>query len=275
MNWTDQNTYDLGPADKRAADGIRTHDLVLTKDALCQLSYSSQFGLWSSHGDDRCHTRRSLAADNPQLLYKPPENDPAKQILLLIYSPNPAKAGEGSRTLVNSLEGYGSTVELHPRLQMTNFLMTNDEVNLRSSFVIRASYSYSSQVGGAGFEPAKALPSDLQSDPFDRSGNPPFCLSLDLGCFQPGLVHVGRPTCMRNEISLQQNEGLPLRASGGTRTHNLLITNQLLCQLSYASRSIPPREPLNISKRPRYARRMGLKICRTPNVSRKITVTPP
>ena len=28
-------------------------------------------------------------------------------------------------------------------------------------------------MGGAGFEPAKALPSDLQSDPFDRSGNPP------------------------------------------------------------------------------------------------------
>ena len=28
-------------------------------------------------------------------------------------------------------------------------------------------------VGGAGFEPAKAVPSDLQSDPFDRSGNPP------------------------------------------------------------------------------------------------------
>ena len=29
-------------------------------------------------------------------------------------------------------------------------------------------------MGGAGFEPAKAVPSDLQSDPFDRSGNPPF-----------------------------------------------------------------------------------------------------
>ena len=28
-------------------------------------------------------------------------------------------------------------------------------------------------MGGAGFEPAKAEPSDLQSDPFDRSGNPP------------------------------------------------------------------------------------------------------
>ncbi len=30
------------------------------------------------------------------------------------------------------------------------------------------------EMGGAGFEPAKALPSDLQSDPFDRSGNPPW-----------------------------------------------------------------------------------------------------
>ena len=28
-------------------------------------------------------------------------------------------------------------------------------------------------VVGAGFEPAKAEPSDLQSDPFDRSGTPP------------------------------------------------------------------------------------------------------
>ena len=29
------------------------------------------------------------------------------------------------------------------------------------------------EMGGEGFEPSKALPSDLQSDPFDRSGNPP------------------------------------------------------------------------------------------------------
>ena len=28
-------------------------------------------------------------------------------------------------------------------------------------------------VEGVGFEPTKAKPSDLQSDPFDRSGNPP------------------------------------------------------------------------------------------------------
>ncbi len=36
-------------------------------------------------------------------------------------------------------------------------------------------------MGGAGFEPAKAMPSDLQSDPFDRSGNPPFKLRLGVG----------------------------------------------------------------------------------------------
>ncbi len=31
----------------------------------------------------------------------------------------------------------------------------------------------SSMVEGEGFEPSKAEPSDLQSDPFDRSGTPP------------------------------------------------------------------------------------------------------
>jgi hypothetical protein len=31
---------------------------------------------------------------------------------------------------------------------------------------------------GAGFEPAKAEPSDLQSDPFDRSGTPPLNQAL-------------------------------------------------------------------------------------------------
>ena len=33
-------------------------------------------------------------------------------------------------------------------------------------------------MAGAGFEPAKAEPSDLQSDPFDRSGTPPEAPSL-------------------------------------------------------------------------------------------------
>ena len=34
-------------------------------------------------------------------------------------------------------------------------------------------------VEGEGFEPSKAEPSDLQSDPFDRSGTPPIGLAGD------------------------------------------------------------------------------------------------
>ena len=57
-------------------------------------------------------------------------------------------------------------------------------------------------VGRGGFEPPKSKTSDLQSDPFGRSGICPYIL------FCCG-------------------------AGDWTRTHNLLITNQLLCQLSY------------------------------------------
>ena len=57
-------------------------------------------------------------------------------------------------------------------------------------------------VGEGGFEPPKALPADLQSVPFGHSGIPPY----ELG------------------------------AGGRTRTPDLLITNQLLYQLSYTSR---------------------------------------
>ena len=60
-------------------------------------------------------------------------------------------------------------------------------------------------VGEGGFEPPKALPADLQSVPFGHSGIPPY-----------SFVCGG--------------------AGGRTRTPDLLITNQLLYQLSYTSR---------------------------------------
>jgi hypothetical protein len=61
-----------------------------------------------------------------------------------------------------------------------------------------------------GFEPSKAEPPDLQSGPFDRSGTSP--------------------------INPHANITLKKRGAGdGTRTRDLLITNQLLYQLSYAS----------------------------------------
>ena len=59
---------------------------------------------------------------------------------------------------------------------------------------------YGFLVEGDGFEPSKRDATDLQSAPFGHSGTPP-------------------------------NNG----AGDGTRTRNLLITNQLLCQLSYTS----------------------------------------
>ena len=57
-------------------------------------------------------------------------------------------------------------------------------------------------VEGGGFEPPKASPTDLQSAPFSHSGTPPH------------------------------------GAGDGTRTRNLLITNQLLYRLSYASKRL-------------------------------------
>ena len=56
-------------------------------------------------------------------------------------------------------------------------------------------------VEGDGFEPSKQDATDLQSAPFGHSGTPPYLLG----------------------------------AGGRTRTPDLLITNQLLCQLSYTS----------------------------------------
>ena len=195
-----------------AANGSRTHDLVLTKDALYQLSYSSIASLTEPQkatlSSKRLCRRRGL----------PHPINYSTKILSVLIRNLIHEAGEGSRTLVGSLEGYRSTVELHPRgrpadrtlserfirrvinlavvpktlpllsrltlfvellflhlarAQMIRFSRRGTCVNLT-----RVQY----KVGSEGFEPSKALPSDLQSDPFDRSGNPPPLLFL---CFPP------------------------------------------------------------------------------------------
>ena len=61
-------------------------------------------------------------------------------------------------------------------------------------------------VGEVGFEPTKSLTTDLQSAPFGRSGIPPYIKFTSANCGGAG---------------------------GRTRTPDLLITNQLLYQLSY------------------------------------------
>ena len=73
-------------------------------------------------------------------------------------------AGEGNRTLVISLEGFSSTIELHPQNR------TRSTINTQST---NRPHAKTFLVEGEGFEPSKAEPSDLQSDPVDRLGIPP------------------------------------------------------------------------------------------------------
>ena len=62
-------------------------------------------------------------------------------------------------------------------------------------------YNRYCEMDGGGFEPPKQFAADLQSVPFGHSGIHPY-----------GIFH---------------------KADDRTRTDNLLITNQLLCQLSH------------------------------------------
>ena len=65
---------------------------------------------------------------------------------------------------------------------------------------------------GGGFEPPKQFAADLQSVPFGHSGIHPY---------------------ENLSFILIKDENLLTKADDRTRTDNLLITNQLLCQLSH------------------------------------------
>src|SRR5262249_5752624 len=84
-----------------------------------------------------------------------------------------------------------------------------------------------SDMGGAGFEPAKAVPPDLQSGPFGRLGIHPRCHSHPAALGM--LPHVGWG---RGRTSPLPYAG---RAGGETRTHNPRFTKPKLYRLSYAS----------------------------------------
>lgn len=116
------------------------------------------------------------------------------------------EAGRGNRTLVFSLEGYCSTIELHPRGIRAGFVMGPSlpgwgwlvrgcgwrglDLGESGRRVWRAdalgvwrvewASGHGVEVGSAGFEPAKAEPLDLQSSPFDRSGNSPHVMVISV-----------------------------------------------------------------------------------------------
>jgi hypothetical protein len=104
-------------------------------------------------------------------------------------------------------------------------------------------------MGGAGFEPAKAVPPDLQSGPFGRLGiHPLWCLSCQK--ISLALAWAARKSDAR--IPYHSSFG-PGRAGGETRTHNPRFTKPMLCRLSYASNQ--SREIVEYISRPsRHAR---------------------
>ena len=179
------------------------------------------------------------------------------------------KAGDGNRTHVACLEGRYSTIELHPRFRPSPnparegpsqaatatqavhfrieppcakprtvcFLPLRDcsrpghsSSNNSKSTTPTRSNPIGTDMGGAGFEPAKALPPDLQSGPFGRLGIHPVFRHSFVVAFQsiPGALGGRCPETTRR---------IPLsgRAGGETRTHNPRFTKPKLCQLSYAS----------------------------------------
>jgi hypothetical protein len=77
-------------------------------------------------------------------------------------------------------------------------------------------------MGGAGFEPAKAMPPDLQSGPFGRLGIHPFQSAPE-------------PASQEKPRQERLLDSLSSRAGGETRTHNPRFTKPKLCQLSYTS----------------------------------------
>src|SRR6187402_3406273 len=77
-------------------------------------------------------------------------------------NPLSSGAGEGNRTLVISLEGFCSTIELHPPILFTRSFR-------------RGAHTAPKIGGGGGWIRTNvgARPTDLQSAPFSRSGTPP------------------------------------------------------------------------------------------------------
>ena len=79
----------------------------------------------------------------------------------------------GIEPMTSSLPRKRSTPELHrPKNRAGNEARTRD-LQLGRLTLYQLSYSRLFFVGGGGFEPPKAKPTDLQSAPFDRSGISP------------------------------------------------------------------------------------------------------
>ena len=125
----------------------------------------------------RVDSGRSLGGPDP------PRSPPAASSR---RPPRRPRAGDGNRTHVACLEGRYSTIELHPRGTSSPGRVGDRSADGGSEvrrgagsrrvavrFGLNSSKGASPGrrgMGGAGFEPAKAMPPDLQSGPFSHLG---------------------------------------------------------------------------------------------------------
>ncbi len=79
------------------------------------------------------------------------------------------------------------------------------------------------------FEPPKASPADLQSAPFDHSGTSPYFITI---LYRARSYRVSF-TILGSFGSVRGKKETRISADGESRTRDLLITSQLLYQLSY------------------------------------------
>jgi hypothetical protein len=86
-------------------------------------------------------------------------------------------AGEGNRTLVISLEGFCSTIELRPHPGDHNpQRMIRSQTPVSGWLASRSPHRGRRLVGEVGLEPTKAKPADLQSAPFAARDIPPLAV---------------------------------------------------------------------------------------------------
>ena len=96
-------------------------------------------------------------------------------------------------------------------------------------------------MGEGGFEPPKSLTADLQSVPFGHSGIPPYSLCCThFETQRSGFKMKRRKAIADMELFASAESGMEQASFDGgagrrIRTPDLLITNQLLYQLSYTS----------------------------------------
>src|SRR5438132_4043033 len=95
-----------------------------------------------------------------------------------------SRAGDGNRTHVASLEGWGSTIELHPRTFFDFSRLSVEQRKRVRSLEYRNTENQKWNNGQRGIRtPVGLSPSDLQSDAIGRSA---ICPSMLISSYAPG-----------------------------------------------------------------------------------------